>query len=120
MSHLSTQQIHVPPRLLVMLSVDYQLDGPLFPLPVSKHKFPYGLYDVRINYNFFLLVQSLSNPNIALLQNTTQQTIYAFIYFTNLDACSSASTMPDQINYTLRMQEYVSYISNDFVPFNFF
>ncbi|CAF1000356.1 unnamed protein product [Rotaria sordida] len=54
-------------------------------------------------------VQSLSNPNISSLSNITQTTIYAFIYFTNLDSCTNSSTMPDTIVYTLRMQENGSY-----------
>ncbi|CAF3684827.1 unnamed protein product [Rotaria sp. Silwood1] len=40
----------------------------------------------------------------------TQATIYAFIYFTNLDFCTSPSTMPDTIAYTLRMQEYANFV----------
>ncbi|CAF1254126.1 unnamed protein product, partial [Didymodactylos carnosus] len=52
-------------------------------------------------------VQSLSSSDIEnTLSTSTQQSLYAFIYFTNVDSsCASPSSLPDQIQYTLRMQE---------------
>ncbi|CAF2249794.1 unnamed protein product [Rotaria magnacalcarata] len=54
---------------------------------------------------FSTIVQGLSNPNISSLSNDKQATIYAFIYFTNINSCLNPSNMPDTISYTLRMQE---------------
>jgi hypothetical protein len=55
------------------------------------------------------LVAVIPNPTISSLSNTTVDAIYAYIYFTNVDAaCSSPASMPDQVQYTLRMQEYDS------------
>ncbi|CAF1233873.1 unnamed protein product [Adineta ricciae] len=51
-------------------------------------------------------VQVIPSSSISSLSNSTLGTIYAYIYFTNIDPlCSSASAMPDQVAYTLRMQE---------------
>ncbi|CAF3110060.1 unnamed protein product [Rotaria socialis] len=58
---------------------------------------------------FSTIVQGLSNLNISSLSNDKQATIYAFIYFTNINSCLSPSSMPDAISYTLRMQENGSY-----------
>ncbi|CAF3425854.1 unnamed protein product [Rotaria socialis] len=58
---------------------------------------------------FSAIVQGLSNPNMSSLSNDKQATIYAFIYFTNINSCLSPSSMPDAISYTLRMQENGSY-----------
>ncbi len=49
----------------------------------------------------------MSDPTLSTVANSTLLSIFAFIYFTNLDSCTSPSTMPDQVQYTLRMQEYV-------------
>ena len=81
--------------------LDYRVDGQRFLLLVRN--------STRRFESNFLSVQSLSNPNLALLSSFTQQQIYALIYFTNLDSCTNSSTMPDQINYILRMQEYGQY-----------
>lgn len=78
--------------------MDYRPDGHRFLLLVRNL--------TRCFESIFLSVQSLSNPNLGLLSSSTQQQIFAFIYFTNLDSCTNSSTMPDQINYILRMQEY--------------
>ncbi len=53
------------------------------------------------------IVQAASDPNLSTLSTTDLQSLTAFIQFTNLDSCTSPSTMPDQVQYTLRMQEYV-------------
>ncbi|CAM4954605.1 unnamed protein product [Rotaria socialis] len=58
---------------------------------------------------FSTIVQGLSNLNISSLSNDKQATIYAFIYFTNINSCLSPSSMPDAISYTLRMHENGSY-----------
>ncbi|CAF4566841.1 unnamed protein product [Rotaria sp. Silwood1] len=50
-------------------------------------------------------VDIIPNPNISSLSNTTLESLYAYIYFTNLDSCTSPTTMPNQVNYTLRLQE---------------
>ncbi len=47
----------------------------------------------------------MSDPTLASTANATLLSIFAFIYFTNLDSCTSASTMPDEVKYTLRFQE---------------
>ncbi|CAF2146243.1 unnamed protein product [Rotaria magnacalcarata] len=51
-------------------------------------------------------IQVLSTPVLSSYSSSTLESIFAFIYFTNVDsACSSAASMPDQVQYTLRMQE---------------
>ncbi|CAF4176829.1 unnamed protein product, partial [Adineta steineri] len=50
-------------------------------------------------------IQAISDPTLSTLSNTTLQSLTAFIQFTNLDSCTNASTMPDEVKYTLRMQE---------------
>ncbi|CAF0732502.1 unnamed protein product [Adineta steineri] len=50
-------------------------------------------------------IQAISDPTLSTLSNTTLQSLTAFIQFTNLDSCTNASTMPDEVQYTLRMQE---------------
>ncbi|CAF0732489.1 unnamed protein product [Adineta steineri] len=50
-------------------------------------------------------IQVMTDPTLASTSNTTILSIYAFIYFTNLDSCTDASTMPDEVKYTLRLQE---------------
>ncbi|CAF1200980.1 unnamed protein product [Adineta steineri] len=50
-------------------------------------------------------IQVMTDPTLASTPNTTILSIYAFIYFTNLDSCTDASTMPDEVQYTLRLQE---------------
>ncbi len=47
----------------------------------------------------------MSDPTLSSATNATLLSVYAFIYFTNLDSCTSPSTMPDQVQYTLRLQE---------------
>jgi hypothetical protein len=47
----------------------------------------------------------MSDPTLESVTNSTLLSIYAYIYFTNLDSCTSPSTMPDEVNYTLRLQE---------------
>ncbi len=47
----------------------------------------------------------MSDPTLSSTPNATLLSIFAYIYFTNLDSCTSSSTMPDQVAYTLRMQE---------------
>ncbi len=58
---------------------------------------------------FVSIVQVVSDPTLSTLSSTTLQSLTAFIQFTNLDSCTSPSTMPDQVQYTLRMQEYERY-----------
>jgi hypothetical protein len=53
------------------------------------------------------IVQFLSDPTLSTLSTAELQSLTAFIQFTNLDSCTDPSTMPDQVQYTLRMQEYV-------------
>jgi len=53
------------------------------------------------------IVQVASDPTLSTLSTKDLQSLTAFIQFTNLDSCTSPSTMPDQVQYTLRMQEYV-------------
>ncbi|UJR09005.1 hypothetical protein I4U23_013254 [Adineta vaga] len=56
--------------------------------------------------NFPNNVQAIPNPSISSLPNSTLESIFAYIYFTNIDpSCSTPSAMPDQVQYTLRMQE---------------
>ncbi|CAF4262993.1 unnamed protein product, partial [Adineta steineri] len=50
-------------------------------------------------------IQAISDPTLSTLSNATLQSLTAFIQFTNLDSCTNASTMPDEVQYTLRMQE---------------
>jgi len=47
----------------------------------------------------------MSDPTLASTTNATLLSVFAYIYFTNLDSCTSPSTMPDEVQYTLRMQE---------------
>ncbi|CAF1026567.1 unnamed protein product [Didymodactylos carnosus] len=62
---------------------------------------------LKLNWPMFnSTMQYLSNPDVSSLPVATQLQIHAFIYFTNLNSCTNATTMPDQITYTLRMQEY--------------
>ncbi|CAM4944466.1 unnamed protein product [Rotaria socialis] len=49
--------------------------------------------------------QVIPDPTLSTLSNTTLQSIIAYIQFTNLDLCTSPSAMPDEVKYTLRMQE---------------
>ncbi len=53
------------------------------------------------------IVQVASDPTLSTLSSTDLQSLIAFIQFTNLDLCTSPSTVPDEVQYTLRMQEYV-------------
>jgi hypothetical protein len=66
----------------------------------------FNLYNV-LKISLFT-VQYLSDPTLSTLSNATLQSIVAFIQFTNLDSCTNHSTMPDEVQYTLRMQEYVT------------
>ncbi|CAF1258424.1 unnamed protein product [Rotaria sp. Silwood1] len=51
-------------------------------------------------------VQSITDPTLSSLTNSTLETIFAFVYFTNIDnSCATAVSIPDQVQYTLRMQE---------------
>ncbi|CAF3946627.1 unnamed protein product, partial [Rotaria sordida] len=51
-------------------------------------------------------VQAISDPTLSSLSNSTLETIFAYIYFTNIDAsCNNSALIPDQVQYTLRMQE---------------
>ena len=52
-----------------------------------------------------VLVQFMSDPTLSTLSSASLQSLLAFVQFTNLDGCSSPSTMPDEVKYTLRMQE---------------
>jgi len=47
----------------------------------------------------------MTDPTLASVSSSTLETIFAYVYFTNLDGCTSASTMPDEVRYTLRLQE---------------
>jgi hypothetical protein len=54
-----------------------------------------------------ILVQVIPNPTISSLSEATLETIFAYIYFTNINSsCTNSTSMPDQVQYTLRMQEY--------------
>ncbi|CAF2937617.1 unnamed protein product [Rotaria sp. Silwood2] len=51
-------------------------------------------------------VQSISDPTLSSFSNSTLETIFAYVYFTNIDAsCNTYTSIPDQVQYTLRMQE---------------
>ncbi|CAF3603781.1 unnamed protein product [Rotaria socialis] len=46
-----------------------------------------------------------SPESFSSLSNTDLLAVHAYIIFTNMDSCVNQSTMPDQVQYTLRMQE---------------
>lgn len=73
-----------------------------------------NIYVELTNVFLSVVVQPLSDPTLSTLSSTDLQSILAVIQFTNLDSCTNSSTMPDQVRYTLRMQEYVylSVVSN--------
>lgn len=48
----------------------------------------------------------IPDPTLSTFANSTLSSIIAYIQFNGLDSCSDASTMPDEITYTLRVQEY--------------
>ncbi|UJR36716.1 hypothetical protein I4U23_029432 [Adineta vaga] len=50
-------------------------------------------------------IQVMPDPTLSSASNATLSSIFAYIYFTNINSCSSPSTMPDEVSYTLRMQE---------------
>jgi len=48
----------------------------------------------------------IPNTDLPTLPNSTVESIYAYVIFTNVNAsCSNPSSMPDQVQYTIRMQE---------------
>jgi hypothetical protein len=47
----------------------------------------------------------MSDPTLSSTTNATLLSIFAYIYFTNLDSCTSPSSVPDEVQYTLRFQE---------------
>ena len=52
-------------------------------------------------------VQPLNSSSLLTLTNATVESIYAYIYFTNINAsCINPASMPEKIDYKLRMQEY--------------
>jgi hypothetical protein len=54
-----------------------------------------------------ILVEVIPNSTISSLPDATLERIFAYIYFTNIDpSCNNSASMPDQVQYTLRMQEY--------------
>ena len=54
----------------------------------------------------FHLDEVIPDSNISSLSNTTLEGIFAYIYFTNINAsCNNPASIPDQVEYTLRMQE---------------
>ena len=56
---------------------------------------------------YLYLVQVIPNPVISSLTESTLETIFAYVYFTNIaDSCNNSAAMPNQVEYTLRMQEY--------------
>lgn len=60
----------------------------------------------RFLFLSLILVTVIPNPNLGQLPNTTIDSIYAYILFTNINAsCTDQSRMPDQVQYTIRMQE---------------
>ncbi|CAF0922953.1 unnamed protein product [Adineta ricciae] len=54
-------------------------------------------------------IQPVSDPTLATVPNSTIQSLIAYIQFTNLDSCTSPSTVPDVVKYTLRMLESSPY-----------
>ena len=56
-------------------------------------------------FDVFVLVDVIPDATLSTLSNSTLQTIYAYMYFTNLDGCTNAASMPNQVEYTIRMQE---------------
>ena len=61
---------------------------------------------VTFSKHFIFLVSVIPNSQISALSNSTLEGIFAYIYFTNIPTvCTSASSIPDQVEYTLRMQE---------------
>jgi hypothetical protein len=77
---------------------------PNFP---SNGKFSYDLMHILNPSILLKIVQAVSDPTLSTLSSANLQSLIAFIQFTNLDSCTSPSTMPDEVKYTLRMQEYV-------------
>lgn len=57
---------------------------------------------------FRFVVQVVPDPSLLTLSNNTLQSVAAYIQFTNLDSCTDSTTMPNEVKYTLRMQEYVT------------
>ena len=62
----------------------------------SHNEPPRSLFAVRL----------MSDPTLSNISNTTLLSVAALIHFTNLDACNSPASMPDDVRYTLRMPEY--------------
>lgn len=55
---------------------------------------------------YSLLVEIIPNPDVSALSDKTLAEIFAYIYFTNInDSCTNPALIPDQVEYTLRMQE---------------
>lgn len=53
-----------------------------------------------------LLVAPIPNPTLSSLTSTTLESIFAYVVFTNVPTtCGINTAMPDQVQYTLRMQE---------------
>ncbi|CAF2071729.1 unnamed protein product [Rotaria magnacalcarata] len=92
----------------LLLGMRFVLDrdfNPAYQIPsfYPQDTMLFSVLDANITY--YYPIQGLSNPNISSLSNDKQATIYAFIYFTNINSCLNPSNMPDTISYTLRMQE---------------
>ncbi|CAF0848696.1 unnamed protein product [Rotaria sordida] len=65
-----------------------------------------AMNNLRIRWsNFPNNTQVVPDPTLSTLSNKTLQSIVAYIQFNNLDSCTDPSTMPNEVNYTLRMQE---------------
>ncbi|CAM4928643.1 unnamed protein product [Rotaria socialis] len=58
-----------------------------------------------VNRYFPLTMMPRSPESFSSLSNTDLLAVHAYIIFTNMDSCVNQSTMPDQVQYTLRMQE---------------
>ncbi|CAF2548505.1 unnamed protein product [Rotaria sp. Silwood2] len=55
--------------------------------------------------NFPNNTQVIPDSTLSTLSNKTLQSIIAYIQFNNLDSCIDSSVMPNEVKYTLRMQE---------------
>ncbi|CAM4851012.1 unnamed protein product, partial [Rotaria magnacalcarata] len=47
----------------------------------------------------------ISQESFSSLSNNDLLAVHAYIIFTNMNSCVNQSTMPNQVKYTLRMQE---------------
>ncbi|CAF3456278.1 unnamed protein product [Rotaria sp. Silwood1] len=57
------------------------------------------------NVTYYYPSLPLSKESLSSFSNEMLLSINAYIIFTNMDSCVNKSTMPDQVHYTLRMQE---------------